>query len=210
MPSIQYGIPGGSLAADSHCYGSAARAGAFFERRVAGALARWLNGRPESTHLFHDLQRLRSRSRTGRRLDLGQTNIDHVLLTGAGWVMFDAKGIAPGRLVVDKDRGQLITPAGERRPQPWLDDRRSYAQAGVLCDLTDLTGTMIWVVPEDVDFSALFTDSIPRCLAAGGGFITIDDLANGTLEAALPFPPPYAPASEAAIAALKQHVVDAA
>lgn len=120
--------------------------------------------------------------------------------------MFDAKGIAPGELVVDDGRGHLITTAGERRTQPWLDNRKSYAQAGVLCDLTGLTGTMVWVVPEDVEFATLFTGSPPRCLAAGGVFITIDDLATGGLEAALPFALPYSTAPEAAIAALIQHV----
>jgi hypothetical protein len=191
MTVTQYGVPGGSLTTTAHSYGSAARAGAFFERRVAAALTSWLNSRPELTYLFHDLGRLRTTSRSGRKLDLGNANIDHVLLTGVCSAMFDAKGIAPGKLVIDGGRGYLITSTGQRRPQPWLDDRRALARAGALHDLTGLIGIMIWVLPELVDFSELCAESTPRCLSYGGVFISIDDVASGRLEGTLPCRQPY-------------------
>jgi hypothetical protein len=202
MVLTQYGTPGGSLSAPGHAYGSAARVGAFFERRVAAALADWLGRRSEPTWLFHDLSGLRSKSRSGRKLDLGSTNIDHVLLTGTCWVMFDAKGLAPGRLVVEQNMGFLVMPSGEKRPQPWMDDTRAYARAGVLHDLTGLPGVPIWVVPEHVHVPADLHKTPPRILARGGVFCTIDEIATGGLETLPDLRPPLAAPDPQAIKAL--------
>ncbi|WP_420803670.1 nuclease-related domain-containing protein [Saccharothrix deserti] len=61
--------------------------GARFERQVAAAFDRWLTALPETVHLFHDTERI---------IDLRTGNIDHVMLTGAGWIIADAKGWAGG------------------------------------------------------------------------------------------------------------------
>jgi hypothetical protein len=202
-----YGIPGRSLEIDgTEKYGPAAGVGAEFERRVAAAFDQWLSRRLETVHLFHDVRGLQTTNRrTGRRLNLGTNNIDHVMLTGAGWIMADAKGIGRGRLLVEHGRGVLVTPAGTRRPQPWLDDGRAYSRAGALFDLTGLPGLMVWVLADDVDYSAFATQP-PRCLQKGGYVVSLTELAAGELETAPELPPPYSPADPRAIAALQQKV----
>jgi hypothetical protein len=205
MTLTQYGTPGGSLSTDGHAYGSAARVGAFFERRVAAALEHWLDRRPEPTYVFHDLSRLRSQSSTGRKLDLGNTNIDHVLLTGSCWVMFDAKGVAPGRLVVEQGKGYLITASGEKRAQEWLDDQQAHSRAGFLHDMTGLKGVPIWVLPDGVDYSAL-GESTPRCIVGHGVFSSIGDVMAGDLEGLPELQLPLTAPDPSAIEALKRHV----
>jgi hypothetical protein len=101
-------------------YGPAARVGAEFERRVAAAFEEWLSHRPETVHVFHDVRGLHTTNpSTGRQLNLGTSNIDHVMLTGVGWVMADPKRVGRGRLLVEEGRGVLVTPSGTRRPRRW-------------------------------------------------------------------------------------------
>lgn len=54
MSVTVHGNPGGSLRASGK-YGTSARRGAFHEERVGQATERWLTGRPDHFHLFHDL-----------------------------------------------------------------------------------------------------------------------------------------------------------
>lgn len=181
--------------------------GAWFERQVAAALDRWLSRRPETVHVFHDLTRLDTVNGTsGRRLNLGTSNVDHLVLTGAGWIMIDAKRIGRGRLVVERGRGMLITPEGHRRPQPWMDDGRANSRAGCMFDLAkNMGGEMVWVVPDEVDYSAL-AHQPPRCVRKRGYILTLAELAAGELEAIRELRPPYRAADPVHVARLKEHI----
>jgi hypothetical protein len=146
---------------------------------------------PETVHVFHDLQDIRTaRPRTGDTIDLGTGNLDHVMVTGAGWVLADAKGVGQGRLLVERGRGVPLTPDGQRRPQPWMDERHAYSRAGALVGLTGLKGVLAWVLPDGVDYSAL-AERTPRCLADGGYVLSVGELAAGGLDAMPELPRPY-------------------
>ncbi|MDA2804797.1 nuclease-related domain-containing protein [Nocardiopsis suaedae] len=149
-----HGLPGTSLGAAAQQYGSSAKRGAFFERCVGAAVQTWLENLPGVYHLFHDLVRLDHVTGAGLKpLSLGQTNIDHLVLTGTGWLLIDAKGCGVGVLGTDSQgKGRLVTPSGEQVVQPWMDSRRSYSQAGIAHRLTDGgKGQLVWVIPEETD-----------------------------------------------------------
>lgn len=211
MGVAHHGIPGGSLAHDGEAkYGTAGRAGARFERQVAGAFDHWLKPRPELVHVFHDVTGLDTVHPTsGRRLNLGTTNVDHLMLTGAGWIMADAKGVGQGQLLIEDGHGVLLTPSGERRPQPWLEDARAYSRAGAMFNLTGgKAGVMVWVLPDGVDFSHPSVRH-PPCLSKGCGYLlSVRELARGELETIPELPPPYAPADPRDVEELARHVVE--
>ncbi len=66
---------------------------------MARALEHWLSRRPDRAglHLFHDLGGFRDVAGHGfGPVSLGTANIDHVVLSGAQWLLIDAKGTGPG------------------------------------------------------------------------------------------------------------------
>jgi hypothetical protein len=92
-----HGTPGQSLLKDgARKYGAAdASRGRFIERAVARALEHWLSRRPDCArlHLFHDLRGFHAVTGHGYGpISLGTANIDHVVLSGAQWLLIDAKG----------------------------------------------------------------------------------------------------------------------
>lgn len=126
-----HGIPGQSLLKEgARRYGAAdASRGAFIERAVARALEHWLSQRPDCAglHLFHDLRGFRDVIGHGydRPVSLGRANIDHVVLSGAQWLLIDSKGLGAGTLTTDPDgRGVLIQADGSSEPQRWMDSTR--------------------------------------------------------------------------------------
>lgn len=211
MPAIHHGTPGQSLTDTGEAkYRASARIGAHFERRVANAIDHWLRHRPEPIHVFHDLSKLEADNpRLGRRVALGATNIDHVILLGRRWIMLDAKGTGQGQLRVENGRGVLITPTGERRPQPWMDTTIAHSQAGVLYDLTGgKGGAAVWVLPENVDYSH---PSVPtaRCLARkkiNKIVLSISELTDGDLETDPALLPPYEKASPQDVLTLTKYI----
>jgi hypothetical protein len=184
MSVVVHGDPGQTLAeAGAAHYGrDAARRGLWFEGVTARALERWLAARPVTVHLFHDLTGFQRVEGHGYQpLSLGTANIDHVILTGAGWVLVNAKGCAAGVLGTDvRGRGILTQPDGTVTRQPWLDDRRSYSHAGALVRLTGLKGWMVWLVP---DKTSLTDPSLTRarCFRSGGTILTVGELLDGGL-----------------------------
>lgn len=209
MTVVHHGTPGATLDDTGRSkYGIVGTVGANFERQVAEALHTWLDGRPETVHVFHDLSGLDtigSRNTQSRSLNLGTSNIDHVILTGCGWIMLDAKGVGRGQLRVERGRGVLVTSSGQRRRQPWLDDGRAYSRAGALYDLTgDLTGTLVWVLPDEAqhDHPSLRT---ARCFRKGGVVLSRSELAHGDLEQLPELSVPYRPARAPDIERLRQH-----
>jgi hypothetical protein len=210
MPVIHHGTPGGSLHDTGDRYGVAGKVGEYFERRVGAALDEWLRRRQEIVHVFHDLNNL-----SVPDFDLGTTNIDHVVLTGAGWIMIDAKGVGRGQLKVENGRGVLVPPRGVVRPQPWMDDGRGMSRAGILFKLTGLEGVRVWVFPEGVDYTHPSLQRA-RCFAhprpavgepppPGDPVLTIHELAAGELEGLDELPVPYRPAPPQAIDVLCAH-----
>ena len=108
MSVIVYGRPGASLEDGGAVrYGrDYARRGGFFERLAGGALEGWLADAPDHYHLLHDLTgfgTVAARPDLGLGpMDVGGANIDHVVLTGAGWLMVNAKGTGKGTLRLDE------------------------------------------------------------------------------------------------------------
>ena len=101
MALVVHGVPGRSLRDTQVGDRDSARRGAWFEEQTGKALGRWFDGRPETFHVFHDLCGLVNVSGAGLQpISLGGSNIDHLILTGNGWVMVDAKGFAAGALRV--------------------------------------------------------------------------------------------------------------
>ena len=153
MSTNVHGTAGWSLREDgARMYGAAAaRRGGFIEEATARALEHWLSRRPDSAglHLFHDLGGFRDVAGHGLPpVSLGTANIDHVILSGARWLLVDAKGTAAGTLTTDSvGKGVLIQADGSKRPEPWLDNTRTRSAAGVLVRLTGLRGWPVWVVP---------------------------------------------------------------
>jgi len=206
-----HGVPGRSLAIDGVAkYGPAALAGAVFEREVAAALDQWLRSRPEKVHVFHDVGRLNTiNAASGRQLNLGTSNVDHVVLTGGGWIMADAKRVAQGRLMIDDGQGVLVTPSGQRRRQPWLENARAYSRAGAISDLAGgKKGVMVWVLPDSVDYSSHPSMAHPPCLpkrrGAYGYILSISELAAGELETIPELTPPYRTPDPADMARLER------
>ncbi|HZE16337.1 MAG TPA: hypothetical protein VE197_11830, partial [Mycobacterium sp.] len=109
-------------------------------------------------------------------LNLGTTNIDHLLLTGAGWAMIDAKGCGAGTLQTnERGKGILVDPAGKIRPQPWMDDAHSYSRAGIPYRLTEgKPGWLVWVLPETIQYDRSVLKA--RFIQRTGSVLTIDEL----------------------------------
>jgi hypothetical protein len=201
-----HGRPGETVATAGERYGpAAARRGRFFEQQVAGALARWLSNREDHLHLFHDLSRLRVSGAALEPLDLGHTNIDHVVLSGSGWLMIDAKGCGAGILRLGTDgRGVLVDPQGGIHPQPWMDNRSAYAPSGALFRLTrGKPGVPVWVVP---DATAYDEQTVGRAtfLSRGGTILRLSEVIAGELDQLLPVG--QLPAEPADVARLVRHV----
>jgi len=202
-----HGSPGRSLRGDGgRMYGADARRGAFIEEATARALEHWLSGRPDCAglHLFHDLGGFRDITGCGLPpLSLGTANIDHVILSGARWLLVDAKGTAPGTLTTDSaGRGVLIEADGSRRPEPWLDNTKMRSAAGVLVRLTGLRGWPVWVVPTATEHDPGVLKA--RAFRPGGAICTISDVYDGALDQVLAIPQPAA--DPAAVAALARYV----
>lgn len=183
MAAVTHGRAGYSLEQDGGNNASSSRRGAFFERRVAGAINHWLQTRKDTIHVFHDLVGLTNVRGAGLKpVSLGNSNIDHVLLTRHHWIMIDAKGCGAGSLGMDSaGKGILTDTAGQVRSQPWMDDVQAYSRAGILFRLTGgKTGQPVWAIPEDTKFDPHhITES--RFLSRGGCILNIDDLAAGAL-----------------------------
>jgi hypothetical protein len=208
MPAITHGQPGQTLSL-TPVRGDAAssRRGAFFERRVAAAIEHWLGRRADTIHVFHDLTNFHDvKGANLTAVGLGQTNIDHLLLTGRGWVMLDAKGCGAGTLQVDDEgKGILVDTAGNVRPQPWMDDLHSYARAGIAYRLTGgKTGVPVWVLPEQTHYDESIAEA--RFAERGATILNIAELAQAALDelAPLAFPAPEADPQD--IARLRRHV----
>jgi len=203
-----HGEPGRRLLEDGgRAYGAAgARRGSFIEQAVARALEHWLSRRPDRAglHLFHDLGGFRDIAGRGRGpVSLGTANIDHVILTGARWLLVDAKGTAAGTLTTDSaGKGVLIHADGSRRPEPWLDNTKTRSAAGVLVRLTGLRGRPVWVVPDATKHDPEVLKE--RAFRPGGAICTISDVYGGALDEVLPLPQP--PADPEAVAALERYL----
>ena len=208
MPAITYGQPGQTLDR-APVNGDAARSrrGAFFERRVAAAIDRWLKRRADTVHVFHDLTNFtKVKGAKLDEIDLGHSNIDHLLLTGRGWVMLDAKGCGAGTLKVDGNgKGILIDAAGNVRPQPWMDDLHSYSRAGAAYRLTGgKPGAAVWVVPEETGYDQSIAEA--RFAERGATILNIKELAEGALDGLEPLIFPVSEADPKDIARLRRHV----
>lgn len=155
----------------------AARRGAFYEGVTGAVLERWLAGRQGDYHLFHDLTGFRAVSGHGYGpMNLGDANIDHVILDAGIAVTIDAKGIGRGTLTVDdQGHGVQVHADGSRVPQPWLDSRRNYSYVAVMYRLTGLPGYLVWFVPEAVGLDER-TLGRAKCLTAGGTILTASSL----------------------------------
>ncbi|MGH3713377.1 MAG: nuclease-related domain-containing protein [Micromonosporaceae bacterium] len=189
MPVVEHGTAGTTIGTAADRYGAAARRGGFFERQVGAALRDWLSRRPDQLHLFHDLQRLRQvRGAGADSLDLGEANIDHVVLSGEGWLMIDAKGCGAGVLGVDEaGRGVLVRADGSAQPQPWMDHARFYSLAGALFRLTSgKRGHPVWVVPDDTRYDQSIGNA--AFLRRGGTIANIGEIRAGALDPRLPAP----------------------
>jgi hypothetical protein len=201
-----HGVPGQRLLEDgARAYGAAdASRGSFIEQAVARALEHWLSRRPDRAglHLFHDLGGFRDVAGHGfGPVSLGTANIDHVVLSGAQWLLIDAKGTGAGTLTTDdRGRGILIRPDGTVRPQRWLDSRRERSAAGVLVRLTGLRGWPVWVLPDATIFGPGMTKA--RAFQGGGTVTQISDVYGGSLDEVLAVPQP--PADSSAVEALSR------
>lgn len=154
MVGVVHGTAGRSVEIGKVGGRSNARWGAYFERVVAKACEEWLAQRPDVVHLFHDLANLRNVRGAGLApISLGDSNIDHVVLSGADWLMLEAKGCAKGELRVEGGQGCLVQTDGRVLPQPWLDDQKARSRYGALVRLTDRKcGKIIYVLPDGVSF----------------------------------------------------------
>jgi hypothetical protein len=155
MSVIVHGTPGQSLDEDGAArYGrDDARRGAFWEGVVGRALERWLRDLPGTFHLFHDLGGFSGVSGHGfGPMSLGRYNADHVVLTGAGCLLVNAKGCAAGMLALAPgDHGVLIRDNVAVRRVLWLEDRRDYSCVGILYRLTGLPSSVTWIVPDTTE-----------------------------------------------------------
>ncbi|MFI6883857.1 nuclease-related domain-containing protein [Streptosporangium canum] len=206
MSVTVHGTPGWSLNDSGGAkYGSDARRGAFHERQVAQALERWLTSRPDHFDLFHDLTGFHQVRGAGLKpLSLGSANLDHVVLTGATWLIIDAKGCGAGTLGVDSGgNGMLVKPNGTAVPQKWLDDGRAYSRAGIIYRLTDgMRGQTAWIVPD----TTLLHPSVQQaaCSTRGGIVLPMRALTDGYFDRY--FPAPQSAADPAHIEALSAYL----
>ena len=204
-----HGEPGQRLLEDgARAYGAAcARRGSFIEQAVARALEHWLSRRPDRAglHLFHDLGGFREVAGHGfGPVSLGPANIDHVVLTGARWLVIDAKGTGAGTLTTDaRARGLLVQADGTERPEPWLDLAMMHSAAAVLTRLTGLRGWPVWVTPDVTSHDPELLRA--RAFRRGGTICSISDVYSGSLDKILP--PPQPPASPASVEALAWYLV---
>lgn len=203
-----HGVPGQSLREHgARKYGAAtASRGSFIEQATARALEHWLSRRPDCAglHLFHDLGGFRDVAGHGLPpVSLGAVNIDHVVLSGARWLLVDAKGTGAGTLTIDSaGKGVLIQADGTERPEPWLDSTRTRAPAGVLVRLTGLRGWPVWVVPDATKHDPEVLKA--RAFRPGGAICTISDVYGGSLDEVLAVP--QSPADPEAVAALARYL----
>ncbi len=208
-PGIQvHGEPGRRLLEDGgRTYGAAgARRGSFIEQAVARALEHWLSRRPDRAglHLFHDLGGFRDVAGHGfGPVSLGTANIDHVVLSGARWLVIDAKGTGAGTLTTDaRGRGVLVQEDGAERPEPWLDTTKMRSAAAVLIRLTGLRGWPVWVSPDATGHDPQVLKA--RAFRYGGTICSIADVYGGSLDKVLPAPQP--PADLDAVAMLSRYL----
>jgi hypothetical protein len=203
-----HGTPGQSLLEHgARKYGAAdASRGRFIEQAVARALEHWLSRRPDCAglHLFHDLGGFRDVAGHGYGpVSLGKTNIDHVVLSGAQWLLIDAKGTGAGVLTTDSaGKGVLIRADGTAEPQRWLDSARERSAAGILVRLTGLRGWPVWVLPDATAHGPAMTKA--RAFRTGGTITNISDVYGGSLDEVLAAPQP--PADPEAVAALARYL----
>lgn len=116
------------------------RRGEYFERYVGMELERWLDARPGTFHLFHDLTGFRNVSGYGLGpMSLGVGNIDHLVVTAAGYLLLDSKGVGVGTLTVDDHgKGVLVQADGTIKPQPWMDKRKAWTYKGIMARVTGM------------------------------------------------------------------------
>ncbi|WP_074352773.1 hypothetical protein [Mycobacteroides abscessus] len=158
-------------------------------------------------HVFHDLTRFEDVKGAGLpALSLGGSNIDHLLLTGCGWVMIDAKGCGAGTLGVDEDGNGILTDAaGNVRPQPWMDDLHSYSRAGVPFRLTGGKGGVpVWVLPDETGYDASIAGA--RFVQKEATVLSLTELAQGALDQLWPLEAPAPEADPRDIARLRRHL----
>ena len=209
MSVIVHGRPGGSLeAGGADRYGrNDARRGQFFEGITGRALERWLAGRPDagSFHLFHDLGDFNDVSGHGYGpMSLGTLNIDHLVLTGAGCLIVDAKGTGAGTLAVDDEgHGVLRLPDGTERPEPWMDKVKTKAVIGAVFRVLGFGGHPVWVLP---DVTVPDPESVTRArVFRYGAFIcSVSEVYGGELDQFFPGPQP--PVGPAEVVALRRHL----
>ncbi|WP_152990674.1 nuclease-related domain-containing protein [Sphaerimonospora mesophila] len=206
MSVTVHGSPGWSLTDSGGAkYGSDARRGAFHERQVARALEQWLTARADHFHLFHDLEGLNQVRGAGMKpLSLGSANIDHVVLTGATWLIIDAKGCGAGTLGLDTDgKGMLVKADGTAVPQRWLDDRRAYSRGGIIYRLTGgLRGGTAWIVPDTTLLHPSIKHATCSTPGKGGPVLPMRAITDGYFDRYFPAPQPAAdPAHIEALAA---------
>ena len=154
--------------------------------------------------MFHDLGGFREVAGHGRGpISLGAANIDHVVLSGAHWLVIDAKGTGAGTLTTDaRGRGQLVRADGTERPEPWLDLAGMHSAAAVLSRLTGLRGWPVWVTPDATSYDPEVLKA--RAFRRGGTICSIGDVYGGSLDEVLPMPQPSA--DPAAVAALSRYL----
>lgn len=173
---------------------------------MARALEHWLSQRPDCVglHLFHDLGGFRNVTGQGLGpVSLGRGNMDHVVLSGAQWLLVDSKGLGAGTLTTDPHaRGVLIREDGSAVPQRWMDSTMERSAAAVLYRLTGLRGWPVWVLP-DVTVLDIPGLAKARAFRAGGTIANISDVYSG-LVGIMPVPQP--PADPDAVAALARYL----
>ena len=208
MSVIVHGVPGQSLQqVGAAQYGkAAARCGGFFERVTAAVLEDVLAAAPGAFHLFHDLGGFRKVEGHGYGPISPGINIDHLVLTGGGYAIVNAKGCGAGVLAVAPGNiGILVKPDGTERRQPWLDSRADYAAAGVVIRLTGLLGIVAFVAPRETTVHPSIVNA--RALTGGCLIMNTADLRAGELLARLqPEVAPGSPAAPEHVAALRRYL----
>lgn len=82
-------------------------------------------------------------------MTIGDANIDHLILSGSGFVAVNAKSSTAGTLTTDeRSCGVLVHEDGSTRPAPWLNSRRDYSALGIVVRLTCLPGTTLWLASK--------------------------------------------------------------
>jgi hypothetical protein len=165
-----------------------------------------LSRRPDCAglHLFRDLGGFRDVAGYGYGpVSLGTADIDHVVLSGAQWLLVDSKGMGAGTLTTDAaGKGVLIRADGTAEPQWWLDSAQERSAAGVLVRLAGLRGWPVWVLTDATTFGPGMTKA--RAFRHGGTICQISDVYSGSLDEVLPVPQP--PADPDSVATLARYV----